>query len=93
MAGNARIERDRIQVAVALQYLAATQVDDTAMPQIARFHELEVLSLEETAVTDTGAAAIDELPRLHALNLRGTKVSDERIEEIARRHPGLELVR
>jgi Leucine-rich repeat (LRR) protein len=58
-------------------YAARTQIDDKAIATtIARHTKLEVLDLEDCAITDKGLGDLMVLSALHALNLAGTKITD-----------------
>ncbi|MEO8704769.1 MAG: hypothetical protein ABI867_32230 [Kofleriaceae bacterium] len=60
-------------------YLARTQVDDAAVATLRGqrgLDLLEVLDLEDTSVTDRGAAAVVQFTELHAVNLAGTRITD-----------------
>lgn len=58
-------------------YLARTAVDDAAITRLAeRLPALEVLDLEDTAITDRVMPAIATLGELQALNVAGTRLTD-----------------
>jgi hypothetical protein len=66
------------QLAVTRLYLAHTAIDDAAVEAIvARYPALEVLDLEDTAVSDAGVRALAALGGLHAVNLAATQLTDE----------------
>jgi hypothetical protein len=65
-------------LALSRLYLAHTALnDDDAIALVTRQPGLEVLDLEDTAVSDRGARAIAGLAGLHALNLSATELSDD----------------
>ncbi len=55
-------------------YLARTQIDDRALTP--RLASLEVLDIEDTAITDRGLATIAGYAGLHALDAAGTRITD-----------------
>lgn len=60
-------------------YLARTGADDAALAALAAqpaLAALEVLDLEDCAITDRGMTAIGAFKDLHAINLSGTLISD-----------------
>ena len=61
--------------------------------RVARLQLLEVLDLDETQVTEAGLASVEAMPKLHSLSLRGTKVSEQCVEEISAARPQLEILR
>lgn len=66
------------------EYSESTSVSDSALKQIAKMVNLEVLDLSsQRAISDIGVGHLSSLTNLEELNLNGTPVTDAGIESLA----------
>jgi len=74
--------------------LYAASLTDESLEKLAGLAQLESLGLGATPVTDGGLTHLEKLPSLHWLWLpKSTKVTDQRVEDLKRRLPGLVVYR
>ena len=72
--------------------LRATKIKDDELSRLANFKRLERLDISQTAITDASLPTLQILP-LKVLNVAGTKVSAEALEQLQRDKPKLMVQR
>jgi len=77
----------------SLKYLSLdrTRVGDAGLVHLQALENLEVLGLEGTHITDAGIAVLGRMSSLREVRLGGTKVSAEKIKELQRTRPKLDV--
>jgi hypothetical protein len=61
-----------------------TDADDELLAQVAHFHQLEILYMGETSITDAGLGHLSKLRHLGELGVENTRVGDAGIASISR---------
>lgn len=72
---------------VALSLAHSTGVDDKMLSILASHDKLATLSLQETAVTDAGLRSLQDLKSLTSIQVKGTQVTQNGIDELSRALP------
>jgi len=67
--------------------------DDTAALSISKLAELELLSVLDTKLGDTGFLQLVKLPKANSFFLSGTKVSDAVFQKAKKEYPKINFYR